>query len=213
MSMNRNQIVVTAAVGIVLLAGASFAAIMYHSKGKWPEAWPEALDPLREQAETIYVANGTQETVYQIPFHSQEEFEQAWPHILAVKSPGGVLILDDWPSRYAAENMGPGVRLICPNSGASTSTDQNGVTLEWRWPPENVDPTYEPPEYVVQEGGAWVPYTPSEQFRGFRNRARVDVMLVVDGDIVDLNRIRLPEDTKIIDRRLQGTVVDTDGKP
>lgn len=208
--MSRNRIIPTVAVGLTLVAGASFAAILYDSRGTWPESWPDALEPLREQARTVQVANGTQETVYEIPFKSREAFEQAWPHLLKVKSPGGILILEDWPSPYHGESKGPGVRLSCPHRGV-ISTDPIGVTLELTWPPVDADPTYEPPEYVVQKGGAWVPYTPSEKLRGFRYRARVDVTLVVDGDIVNLNRIRVPQDTKIIDRRFDKVVVDTDG--
>jgi len=37
--------------------------------------------------------------------------------------------------------------------------------------------------------------------RGFIYRARVDLTLVVDGQVIDLNRIRLPADTLVIDRR------------
>ena len=35
----------------------------------------------------------------------------------------------------------------------------------------------------------------------YRRRARIDIELIVDGDIVDLNRIPLPTDTPIIDKR------------
>ncbi len=38
---------------------------------------------------------------------------------------------------------------------------------------------------------------------GVTLRTVTDIELVVDGDIVDLNRIRLPEDTPIIDKRFQ----------
>ena len=34
-------------------------------------------------------------------------------------------------------------------------------------------------------------------------RARIDIELIVDGKIVDLNRIPLPIDTQIIDKRFQ----------
>ena len=34
-------------------------------------------------------------------------------------------------------------------------------------------------------------------------RARIDIELVVDGNIVDLNRIPLPADTPIIDKRFK----------
>ena len=36
--------------------------------------------------------------------------------------------------------------------------------------------------------------------KGFRHRARIDIVLVVDGNIVDLNRMPLPANTPIVDR-------------
>jgi hypothetical protein len=39
-------------------------------------------------------------------------------------------------------------------------------------------------------------------------RARIDIELVVDGDIVDLNRIGLPMDTPIIDKRFKDVHTD-----
>ena len=38
---------------------------------------------------------------------------------------------------------------------------------------------------------------------GFMYRARTEIELVVDGRIIDLNRIPLPPETPIIDRRFQ----------
>jgi hypothetical protein len=38
---------------------------------------------------------------------------------------------------------------------------------------------------------------------GLMYRARVDIVLIVDGKIVDLNRIPLPADTPIIDKRFK----------
>jgi hypothetical protein len=34
-----------------------------------------------------------------------------------------------------------------------------------------------------------------------RYRVRTETVLVIDGDVIDLNRIQLPPDTPIIDRR------------
>jgi hypothetical protein len=47
----------------------------------------------------------------------------------------------------------------------------------------------------------WVQASRAGRVPGFLHRARVDVQLVVDGDVIDLNRTALPPDTPIIDRR------------
>lgn len=37
--------------------------------------------------------------------------------------------------------------------------------------------------------------------KGFYNRARIDIDLVIDGNVIDLNRIPLPAKTPIEDQR------------
>lgn len=66
------------------------------------------------------------------------------------------------------------------------------------------------PEYVTseEEDGRlkWVPADGG-------HRARVDIILITDGKIVDLNRIQLPPDTPIIDNRFKkehNNTVNTD---
>lgn len=71
------------------------------------------------------------------------------------------------------------------------------------------------PQYVVsekQDDGSlkWVaadPYADAKP-RGFYNRARIDVELVIDGRIIDLNRTRLPADGVIVDRRFADAKTD-----
>jgi hypothetical protein len=115
--------------------------------GLWPETWPQELEPLRDQSRTL---NGSLAdlTFYEIKFNSREEFEAAWPHILAVRTEGVPITLFRGPHEYLG-TLNAGVRI---------------------W-----DPVYE-------DRGIW---------------------LVVDGEIVDLNRIPLPEGTVIIDRRFE----------
>ena len=60
--------------------------------------------------------------------------------------------------------------------------------------------TGELPEYVIEQDGEWIPYTGQDQ-PGPRHRTRVDIVLIIDANIVDLNRIPLPPKTLIIDRR------------
>jgi len=63
------------------------------------------------------------------------------------------------------------------------------------------------PEYVYanEENGKfeWTPAPSNEQVTvvGFMYRARIEVELVVDGEIINLNRIPLPAGTPIIDKR------------
>ena len=73
------------------------------------------------------------------------------------------------------------------------------------------------PEYVFYNNGKWAPYDPNvkkDPPMDFKEeillklkfppiRARIDIELIVDGNIVDLNRIPLPADTQIIDKRFQ----------
>lgn len=68
------------------------------------------------------------------------------------------------------------------------------------------------PEYVFYDNGKWAPYDPNAKREPLKDwviqslkvkRARIDIELVVDGNIVDLNRISLPADTPIIDKRFK----------
>ena len=75
-----------------------------------------------------------------------------------------------------------------------------------------------PPEYVQNEEGTWKPFSgvlhkplpKSSDMPYVLNRTRTDIILVVDGDVVDLNRIPFPKDTLITDQRFteQGAAID-----
>src|SRR4051812_34151425 len=85
----------------------SFAAVVFtfalaapglweqRQMGYWPDDWPKAMEPLRAQARTIDVANGTQEQIYEITFKDRGQFEAAWPAILSVKTFSAPLRLYD----------------------------------------------------------------------------------------------------------------------
>jgi hypothetical protein len=108
---------------------------------------------------------------YQIPFTKREEFEAAWPHILKIKSKGAPIIL---------------VR------GAKTDfmkVEPAGVLIHT--PPIRRDGRGDPEEPLP---GKW------PNVRGQWTKTSL-IELVVDGEIVDLNRIELPGDTPIIDER------------
>lgn len=177
------------------------------TEGVWPDSWPEALEPYRAEAKT---RNCEASTVYEIPFKDRDEFESAWPHVLSLKSEGAPLILVRSPSTYDGSTLDVGVRVLSP-PGAAYTSDVDGTSLKPGppWPESALLPSGELPEYVVMHNGQWVP--PSEGETGYV-RARQDIILVCDGDIVDLNRIPLPLDTSIVDKRFEATSTPTETK-
>jgi len=135
-----------------LAAGPAYAISFGGPGGEWPDTWPEELEPLRKQAWSWqHDFNGQS---YDIPFTSREEFEAAWPHLLAVKGKGASLTLLR------------GDHLRVDKDGAA------GVCM-------------------------------NKQPYGKNQEMLMSIRLVVDGEIVDLNRIELPADTPIIDERFK----------
>jgi hypothetical protein len=110
---------------------------------------------------------------YAIPFAKREEIKSAWPQILRVKSKGAPIFLVRGPNFFLGDNRMAGVVVHCPPLGQSTN-----------------------------------PATPERPISGSTNaRERwmytTYIELIVDGDVVDLNRIHLPADTPIIDERFK----------
>ena len=78
------------------------------------------------------------------------------------------------------------------------------LTVGPPWPNDIKDKSGNPSEYVVHDGLKWRPITVQEMQNdpmvNFRSqRARTEIQLIVDGKIVDLNRIPLP--TSVVDKR------------
>jgi len=166
--------------------------------------------------------HGLHETVYKISFDTPEDFEEAWPAILQVKDKGAPLILESSPFYYPRLGRGieTGVLILCPIGGKLVTGDGT-IKFTDRW--GTIERAFnglleDLPEYVVADDGKWVPFDGSEgedfifreRDRSFIDRAlrrgsifqaRTDIVLITDGKIVDLNRIRLPANTPIIDNR------------
>jgi len=119
---------------------------------------------------------GIHEDVYEINFKDRAEFERVWPVILKLKSNGGHLILKRAPSRWA--KLESGIQIFCPPHGLKPAPK----ALE-----THAANSSRPPEYTDDGGDLF--------------RSRIDIALVVDGKTIDLNRIPLPPDTPIVDRR------------
>ncbi len=189
-------------IAVFITASLTFASVITWRKGKWPGPWPKQLKEYRQQAVVIDVAEDIQETVFEISFEKREEFEKAWPEILELKTKGAPLILEKSPSEYkvSGSTAETGVRILW-SSMQSVKMDDGSVLraspIEFA---SAKTPTGELPEYVIAKDGKWIPYNGQDQ-KGFRHRARVDIVLITDANIVDLNRIPLPAETPIIDRR------------
>lgn len=106
-----------------------------------------------------------------IPFTNRAAFESAWPHILKVKSKEAQLILVRGPNFFLGDDRKAGVVVHCPPSAQDDKTAERGT-----------------------------PTTGGNGEGGSRGMA-YSIELVVDGKIVDLNRIPLPADTPIVNKR------------
>lgn len=203
--MQRHGLVVLLALVLVgLLTPMSWAVVMIANSGMWPEDWPKELAPLRPAAKTLDVVTGIQETIYEIPIPDRETFEKIWPALVKIRTPESSVTL------YAAKsappkawgtllsNEHPTVRIYAPSRSKGNAQAIAAV----------VGKQGELPEYVVQEKDAagqtlWSPADPRADRppRGFYYRARTDLELVVDGKVVDLGRVKLPEDARVVDHR------------
>ena len=199
--MNPPIRVVILTLSVFTVCAVCVSMVMMDGKGTWPDSWPEELEPYREQASTVSFRSGV---IYEIPFKKREEFEKAWPHILKLKSAGAPLILEKSPSEYMSglgrSKMSAGVRILCPDRFHIEFPDGTQFDAGPPWPNSAKTASGELPEYVVVENGQWVPFT-GENDRIGLHRARVDIVLVNDGQIIDLNRLEFPKETPIIDRR------------
>ena len=179
------------------------------------------MEPLRKHSHTLAHSSVA---IYEIPFANQEEFESAWPHILKLKSKEAPVILLSGPHKKLAGTVNAGVRILSPVTGILVSakgtrffprpdvpgleafiSDHKFVKIGPPWPDHIKSESGALPKYVFNEDGKWAPHDPDANKESFRvrTRARIDIELVVDGDIVDLNRIPLPADTPMIDKRFK----------
>lgn len=110
---------------------------------------------------------------YAIRFTKREEFESAWPEILKVKTKGAPIFLVRGPNFFLGEGVTAGVVVHSPPLGQ----EKNPATPE------------SPIAGVTNERVRWI------------NTTYIEV--VVDGEIVDLNRLPLPPDTPIVDERFE----------
>ncbi len=138
--------------------------------------WPESWPKELEplrKQSCTFVGPEPPDCHYLIPFTKRAEFEAAWPHLLKVKSKGAPIILVRGPKKGFFAIEPAGVLIHTPPAGTA-----------------NRDEPASPQPDVYSDARR-------------RGTKTTFIELVVDGKIVDLNRIALPEDTPIIDERFK----------
>jgi hypothetical protein len=158
---------------VLCLASPAFALFVVTKKGLRPKNWPEQLETLRETSVT-YEGPKRPYRHYAIPFKTREEFELAWPHMVEVKSLGAPIVLRRNTSFWLGEG----------NAGVCIHT-----------PPVGKEPISGDQIKPAVLG--------SSPFAGGRLDQTIYIELIIDGEIVDLNRIQLPGDTPIVDERFK----------
>ena len=222
--MGKKSTLILFAVTTILATSFCSGMVIVHETGRWPDSWPKELEPYRKQAETRSSSIPYSENVYEIRFENRQEFEKLWPTILKLKDKRAPLRLRSIKRPIKEGSLSnsekPVVRVFSHVYPAwpSRRTGSRELRPAPPWPDSIKSPTGELPEYVArsEDGNAWIPvekekprdfdfiWSPVEEGKPrFMYRARTEIELVVDGTIIDLNRILLPPDTPIIDRRFE----------
>jgi hypothetical protein len=200
-------VAVVAAIFFWSASAAAFVSI--HEGGQWPAGWPSQLEPYRNRARTFEIGTGgVRENVYEIRFEKVEDFELIWPTILELRSVGASLRVcnveeSGQERKEVLPNNAPVVRIYAPVYGSSAQKPGGKVLpVGPPWPQSIMLPDGTLPEYVAisEDGMQWVPAV-GKVPNGFRHRARVEIELVADGRILDFNRILVPRETPIVDKR------------
>lgn len=183
-----------------------FALVSILNGGRWPDTWPKELEPFRKKAVTFDIMTGTQEFAYEIHFEKREEFENLWPTILKLKDKGAPLTLlsiKPFKKGKLFNNEKPVVRIFSYRHPARLY-ERKKIKPVPPWPDSIKSPTGQLPEYVTisQDGNSLIPVK-DRKLTVIKYRARTEIELVVDGNIIDLNRIPLPPDTPIVDKRFE----------
>ena len=105
------------------------------------------------------------------------------------------------------DNNTPIVRIYAPSytTRSVETPDGRGIKPSPPWPDSARLPNGQLAKYVVRSDDhtTWVPADANHQgSKGFEFRAKIEIELVIDANIIDLNRIHLPADTPIIDKRI-----------
>ena len=162
---------------LAAIACITVCSAVYAEFAVWDKGmWPESWPKELEplrKQSRTYEGPRVLSRAYLIPFTKREEFEAAWPQLLKVKSKGVPIVLVRGPKTDFFVVQPAGVIILTPPVNEAPGPE-NGVSIT----------------DAQKADGEW------------RTKASY-IELVVDGKIVDLNRIQLPADTLIIDERFK----------
>jgi len=133
--------------------------------------------------------------------------EESWPGVsnekpaVRIYSPSGEFAIApevwDWENARTAPPT--------PEEAQALAEEGKALRVGEPWPKSAYLPNGDLAEYVISETVdgrmTWAAAKPGDENRRVLYRARVDIELIVDGEIINLNRIHLPPDTRIIDKR------------
>jgi len=227
----RLPIICYSLVVLALSGSHAFGGMTVELGGSWPENWPRELEPFRFKASTGHFMSGSRATYYYIPFDTRDEFERAWPALLKLKSKGAPLILrtvdppETDPNDKRVLHSRPEVAMVCPASGTYRKMPDGRYAHHAEWT-RHIKPFLTDgilPQFVGRASredpdARWVIVNPDEPNSLRRywpyELARVELTVYVDGSVIDLNRIRLPDNTPIRDyRKLKSELRDANSPP
>ena len=168
----KRAIGLPAILAACLLCSTVSAEYMFEDRGTWPKDWPRELEGLREQARTL-VGPEAEIRHYAITFGNREQFEAAWPHLLKVRGKDATVALVRGQNFFLGQKAKAGVVVYCPPKGKAEAADAGA-----------------PPEVI--KGAAALPVPGMNAYR---------IEVLVDGEVVDLNRIQLPDG--VVDERFK----------
>lgn len=231
----------SAAIMSFLITATGFPMYDVIEEGVWPESWPEELESLRPQSRTLdsggqrlYEIPFTNREQFESLWPHMLSVMSKNAKLTLINSP------DDWfglKSKAGVRILSPLTGVWVDLEGATYPSrakpaipDRGFLQIGPPWPDSVQSESGALPEFVIIEDGKWASYEPKarantsarkatiEELREevrvdfLTKRARIDIQLIIDGDIVDLNRIRLPADTPIIDWRFENGSKPNDGK-
>lgn len=155
-----------------------------HQGGDWPTSWPAELEPYRHHSgpgrfTARFWRSGEDAMHFGIRFATRAEFEAAWPHLLDVRSEGTPIVLRSGRSFW----LGGTSHGVCVHQRPAIRF-ANGLNVPIK------------PGVRFSET---TPLTAAEAKAMTTN----SLELFVDGTIVDLDRIKLPKDAEVVDKRVE----------
>ena len=183
------------AAGLVLYMVSVSALVSYSPVKTWPKSWPPEFNGYLDRALHISpMTGGPAEEFYDIHFNDYRQFESLWPAVLKVKTDGAPLTLKTFKPIEGSPLVSdfytkPYLRILVPPSNPARKIEV--VRL----------PSGEPVEYLQLDTDGWRPLGSGPRETGYAARARTEIVLYVDGSVIDLNRIPLPRNTPIVDER------------